>query len=128
MPLMTGGQAVTRALRAEGVEVVFGLPGVQIMHIYDAFFDTREVRLITTRPRADHRLYGGRLRPLHGQDRRRAGGAGPRALQRRGGTVDRLRHLLARHAHIRAGPTARASAGSWERSTRCTISRRPCGR
>ena len=49
MPLMTGGQAVTRALRAEGVEVVFGLPGVQIMHIYDAFFDTREVRLITTR-------------------------------------------------------------------------------
>ena len=49
MPLMTGGQAVTRALRAEGVEVVFGLPGVQIMHIYDALFDTREVRLITTR-------------------------------------------------------------------------------
>ena len=49
MALMTGGQAVVRALRAEGVEVVFGLPGVQIMHIYDGFFDVDEVRLITVR-------------------------------------------------------------------------------
>jgi acetolactate synthase-1/2/3 large subunit len=40
---MTGGQAVVRALRAEGVDVVFGLPGVQIMHIYG------EVRVITVR-------------------------------------------------------------------------------
>ncbi|MEE8443628.1 MAG: thiamine pyrophosphate-dependent enzyme [Dehalococcoidia bacterium] len=49
MPRMTGGQALVRALKAEGVEVVFGLPGVQIMHAYDAFFDNREVRLITCR-------------------------------------------------------------------------------
>ena len=49
MPMMTGGQAVLKALKAEGVEVVFALPGVQIMHIYDAFFDTPEVRLITVR-------------------------------------------------------------------------------
>ena len=49
MAVMTGGQAVVRALRAEGVDVVFGLPGVQIMHIYDGFFDTGEVRIITVR-------------------------------------------------------------------------------
>ena len=49
MPIMTGGQAVVRALQAEGVEVVFGLPGVQIMHIYDGFVDSPEVRLITVR-------------------------------------------------------------------------------
>ena len=49
MTTMTGGQAVVRALRAEGVDVVFGLPGVQIMHIYDGFFDTGEVRVITVR-------------------------------------------------------------------------------
>ena len=49
MAMMTGGQAVVRALRAEGVDVVFGLPGVQIMHIYDGFFDTGEVRVITVR-------------------------------------------------------------------------------
>ncbi|MBI4338958.1 MAG: thiamine pyrophosphate-binding protein [Chloroflexi bacterium] len=49
MPQMTGGHAVIRALRAEGVEVVFGLPGVQIMHIYDAFYDTPGIRVITCR-------------------------------------------------------------------------------
>ncbi len=49
MPRMTGGHAVVRALRAEGVEVVFGLPGVQIMHIYDAFYDTPGIRVVTCR-------------------------------------------------------------------------------
>ncbi|MFQ5898987.1 MAG: thiamine pyrophosphate-binding protein [Candidatus Methylomirabilia bacterium] len=46
---MTGGQAVVRALRREGVRVVFGLPGVQIMGIYDAFYGQSEIRLITVR-------------------------------------------------------------------------------
>ncbi|MFC1935368.1 thiamine pyrophosphate-dependent enzyme [Chloroflexota bacterium] len=49
MPKMTGGHAVVRALKAEGVEIVFGLPGVQIMHIYDGFFDNPDIRLITCR-------------------------------------------------------------------------------
>ncbi|MFQ5875319.1 MAG: thiamine pyrophosphate-binding protein [Dehalococcoidia bacterium] len=49
MPLMTGGHAVVEALRAEGVEVVFALPGNQIMHVYDGFVDTPDVRLITVR-------------------------------------------------------------------------------
>ena len=34
MSQMTGGHAVVRALRAEGVEVVFGVPGEQVMEIY----------------------------------------------------------------------------------------------
>lgn len=49
MPQMTGGHAVVRALKAEGVDVVFGLPGVQIMHIYDGFFDDPDIRVITCR-------------------------------------------------------------------------------
>src|SRR3989304_7291655 len=49
MALITGGQAVVRSLIQEGVEVVFGLPGVQIMRIFDAFYDHPEIRLITTR-------------------------------------------------------------------------------
>lgn len=49
MPQMSGGHAVVRALQAEGVEVVFGLPGVQIMHIYDGFFDAQNIRVITCR-------------------------------------------------------------------------------
>lgn len=49
MSLMTGGQAVVQALVEEGVRVVFGLPGVQIMHIFDAFYDRSDIRLITVR-------------------------------------------------------------------------------
>jgi acetolactate synthase-1/2/3 large subunit len=49
MAQMTGGEAVVQALRNEGVEVVFGLPGVQLMHLYDAFYGQDGIRLITAR-------------------------------------------------------------------------------
>jgi acetolactate synthase-1/2/3 large subunit len=49
MAQMTGGEAVVQALRHEGVEVVFGLPGVQIMHIYDAFYGQGDIRILTVR-------------------------------------------------------------------------------
>jgi len=49
MAQMTGGQAVVQALQREGVECVFGLPGVQIMGIYDAFYGQSDVKLITVR-------------------------------------------------------------------------------
>ncbi|HYO31144.1 MAG TPA: thiamine pyrophosphate-binding protein [Thermomicrobiales bacterium] len=37
---MTGGQAVVRALEAQGVEVAFGIPGVHTLAIYDALVDS----------------------------------------------------------------------------------------
>ena len=46
---MTGGQALVGQLRAEGVEVVFGLPGDQLMSALDAFVDVPEIRYIVTR-------------------------------------------------------------------------------
>jgi acetolactate synthase-1/2/3 large subunit len=49
MVQMTGGQAVVQALRHEGVETVFGMPGVQIMGIYDAFHGQSDIRLMTVR-------------------------------------------------------------------------------
>jgi acetolactate synthase I/II/III large subunit len=49
MAQMTGGQAVVQALQREGVTCVFGLPGVQIMGIYDAFYGQSDVNLITVR-------------------------------------------------------------------------------
>jgi acetolactate synthase-1/2/3 large subunit len=49
MVQMSGGEAVIQALRHEGVEVVFGLPGVQIMGIYDAFYGQSDIRLLTVR-------------------------------------------------------------------------------
>ncbi len=49
MPQMTTAQALARSLVREGVEVVFGLPGVQIMDVYDAFYHEPGIRLITAR-------------------------------------------------------------------------------
>ncbi len=49
MPKMTGGKAVVEALKREGVEIVFGLPGVQIMAIFDAFYGEADIKLITVR-------------------------------------------------------------------------------
>ena len=49
MVQMTGGEAVVQALRHEGVDTVFGMPGVQIMHIYDAFHGQAGMRLLTVR-------------------------------------------------------------------------------
>ena len=40
MPEATGGQAVVRALKTNGVEVVFGIPGTHTQPIFDALLDT----------------------------------------------------------------------------------------
>src|SRR4029077_13873709 len=39
MASMTGGQAVVAALKAHDVEVVFGMPGVHNLALYDALYD-----------------------------------------------------------------------------------------
>jgi len=49
MPRMTGGKAVIESLKREEVEFIFGLPGVQIMHIFDALYGEPKIRLITVR-------------------------------------------------------------------------------
>lgn len=46
---MTGAQALVRSLAKAGVEVVFGLPGVQIMALYDALYHEPGIRLVTVR-------------------------------------------------------------------------------
>jgi acetolactate synthase-1/2/3 large subunit len=49
MPQMSGGQALVKTLRREGVEVIFGLPGVQMYGIIAAIRDEPGIRMITTR-------------------------------------------------------------------------------
>ena len=49
MPVMTGAQALSRSLAREGVEVVFALPGVQIMDAFDAFYGEPSIRVILVR-------------------------------------------------------------------------------
>jgi acetolactate synthase-1/2/3 large subunit len=47
---LTGGQAIARSLEQEGVEVVFGLPGVQLDWLFDAFFEVKDaLRVYHTR-------------------------------------------------------------------------------
>ena len=46
---MTGGEAVVRAARANGVDTVFGLPGAQIYPLFDALARSPDIRTIVTR-------------------------------------------------------------------------------
>ena len=50
MPVMSGAEALVQQLRSEGVDTVFALPGVQIMAIFDALYESRlDIRLVHTR-------------------------------------------------------------------------------
>ena len=46
---MTGGEVLVACLVREGVEVVFGLPGVQVYGVMAALRDERRIRFIATR-------------------------------------------------------------------------------
>ncbi|OGO31172.1 MAG: hypothetical protein A2Z29_03320 [Chloroflexi bacterium RBG_16_56_11] len=49
MALISGAEILVAMLRREGVEVVFGLPGVQIMDAIDAIYRDGAIRWISTR-------------------------------------------------------------------------------
>jgi len=46
---MTGAEVLIESLSREGVEVIFGIPGVQIMELLDTFYRSRKVDWITVR-------------------------------------------------------------------------------
>jgi acetolactate synthase-1/2/3 large subunit len=46
---MTGGAALAHQLQVQGVEVIFGLPGDQLMSALDALVDVPEIRYLVTR-------------------------------------------------------------------------------
>ncbi len=47
--LLSGGEMLIRALRDEGVEIIFGYPGGAVLHIYDAIFHQDDVEHILVR-------------------------------------------------------------------------------
>lgn len=50
MAKVTGGEAIVQSLIAHGVDTVFGLPGVQNDHLFNAFYDNRDkIRVIHSR-------------------------------------------------------------------------------
>ena len=47
---MTGGQALVRSLKREGVRTIFGLPGTQLDFAFDALYEERAaIRVVHTR-------------------------------------------------------------------------------
>lgn len=47
---MTGGQAIVRTLTRQGIDTIFGLPGVQLDNTFDALYEARNaIRTIHTR-------------------------------------------------------------------------------
>ena len=50
MVLMTGGQALVESLLREGVNTIFGLPGVQLDYAFDALYGARDrIKVVHTR-------------------------------------------------------------------------------
>jgi acetolactate synthase-1/2/3 large subunit len=50
MPEMTGGQALVQSLKREGVETIFGLPGVQLDWAFDALYEESDnIHVVHTR-------------------------------------------------------------------------------
>ena len=49
MTLMTGGQALVHALAANGVDAIFGVPGLHTLAIYDALYHHPQIRTVVTR-------------------------------------------------------------------------------
>jgi acetolactate synthase-1/2/3 large subunit len=47
--MLSGGDALIRALKDEGVELVFGYPGGAALHIYDAIFRQKDIEHILVR-------------------------------------------------------------------------------
>ena len=42
MTKMTGGQAIVRSLMRNGVDTIFGLPGVQLDNTFDALYEVKD--------------------------------------------------------------------------------------
>ena len=49
MELLSGGEMLMRALKEEGVKMIFGYPGGAVLHIYDALYQQDAVEHILVR-------------------------------------------------------------------------------
>ena len=49
MELLSGGEMIMRALKEEGVKMIFGYPGGAVLHIYDALYQQEAVEHILVR-------------------------------------------------------------------------------
>jgi acetolactate synthase-1/2/3 large subunit len=57
MVKMSGGEALAKSLVSEGVDVVFGIPGIQMYGIIAALRDEPGIRMITPRHEQPRRTW-----------------------------------------------------------------------
>ena len=49
MTEMTGAEAIIKTLKKYGIDTIFGLPGIQLDHMFDALYHEDSIRVIHTR-------------------------------------------------------------------------------
>ena len=120
---MSGGEALVKSLVREGVEVVFGIPGIQMYGIVAALRDEPGIRMVTTRhEQATTYMADGYARAV-GETGGGARGPGSGPLQCGGRPDQRVLPLLARAPHCGPDPARRNRRGHRGRSR----SRGPAG-
>ena len=129
MVKLSGGEALAKSLAGEGVEVVFGIPGIQIYGIVAGLRDEPGIRMITTRHEqattymADGYAYGRRLRPRVGKAGRGPGGPWRGSLQCRCRPDQRVLPLYTRAAYCGPDP----ARGNRKEHRGRSRNRRPAG-
>jgi hypothetical protein len=64
---LTGGAHLARALQAEGITRVFGIPGTHNLEIF-AQLSAHGIDIVSPTPRTGRRVYGRRRRAYHRRD------------------------------------------------------------
>ena len=68
MAQLKGSKALFESLKAQGVDVIFGLIGAHTMELFDALYDYQDsIRLITTRDERSAALMADGYYPVHRQ-------------------------------------------------------------
>ena len=115
MVKMSGGEALAKSLAKEGVDVVFGIPGIQIYGIVAAIRDEPGIRMVTTRhEQAATYMADGYARV--GKAGRGSRGSRRRSLQRRLRPGHRVCPLLAGALRGRTDSAPPDGQESWRRS------------
>lgn len=61
---LMGAEVLVKALQAEGVQYVWGYPGVAVLYIYDAFYKQDTIQHVLVR-HEQAAVHAARLRPCH---------------------------------------------------------------
>ena len=104
MPRMTGGDAIVDSLLRHGIDTIFGLPGVQMYGLFDAFArNANRLKVINARHEQTTAYMALGYAASTGKPVGLHGGAGPRRDEHHGGARHRVGRQRAGDVHHRPG-------------------------